>query len=1044
MRKLHSLAVPILCPTRATPLASSLASRLASRLASSLGTLLATLLTTLLAVLLAGTASGQFGRDVRPILSEYCFQCHGPDERGRKAKLRLDTKDGLLAHRKGHPPIVPGQPLASEVIRRVSSTDPKHRMPPPSTKRRLTPEQIEVLREWIRGGAKWENHWAFETPTPTEPPAVRDPTWAQGAIDRFVLARLESDGWTPNPPAAKRELLRRVTLDLTGLPPTPDELAAFVADSSPKAYEGVVERLLASPRYGERMAWDWLEAARYADTNGFQGDATRTMWPYRDWVVSALNRNLPYDKFLVWQLAGDQLREPSDEQRLATAFSRNHMINGEGGRIPEENRVEYVFDQVETVGTVWLGLTLTCARCHDHKFDPLSQRNYFELSAFFNQTPVTGAGGDPQTAPTLTVRSDADRQELERLESRANALAAELSQWAQTLAASPRVAIWAKQQRAGVFAALPATVAYSVAGQELQTQPDHSILASGKNPEKDTYTVQLPLPAGRYTAIRLDALQHESRTAGGLARSESGNFVLTGFEASLREGESPPRRIALDGAEASFEQKGFDVQHAIDGKPSTGWAVHQGGKVKDDHAAIFKFAAPLTTRGGTLEVTLRHDSEHANHNLVHFRLSISDATQPLLLDGELTLALAKPQAERTPQDAERVARAFAESDPTYVEVRQRHDAAQTALETLRTGSDHVKVMVMADRPERRKTYVLRRGTYRHRGAEVDAAVPEFLGGSLPTPRNRLALARWLTHPDHPLTSRVVVNRHWAKFFGIGLVETVEDFGSQGSKPSHPALLDWLATGFVHGGWNVKALHRQIVTSSTYRQAAAASPGQRQQDPANRKLARGPRYRLPSFMLRDTALAVSGLFVEQSGGPAVKPYQPDGVWADATFGKKRYAVGRGSDLYRRSLYTFWRRIVGPTMFFDVAKRQTCEVRAMRTNTPMHALLTLNGVGYVEAARGLAQRVLQRTDLDVRGRIALAFELTTSRNPRDDEIGILTRRLAILRQEYRERPEAATQLLAIGASTRDESIAPLVHAAWTGLCSLILNLDEALNK
>lgn len=1003
-----------------------------------------------------------FDRDVRPILSEYCFQCHGPDARARKARLRLDTREGLFAARKHGAPIVPGKPGQSLLFQRVTAHDPDDRMPPASTKRRLSPEQIEVLRAWVQQGAPWQTHWAFVPPVRPELPPSGTSNWPLTSIDRFVLARLREAGLQPAAQADRRRLLRRVTLDLTGLPPSPTELAAFVADRAEGVFERVVDRLLASPRYGERMAWDWLDAARYADTNGFQGDQTRTMWPYRDWVVEALNDNLPYEKFLIWQLAGDLLPEPSIEQRLATAFTRNHMINGEGGRIPEENRVEYIFDSIETVSTIWLGLTMTCARCHDHKFDPLTQSNYYQLFAYFNQTPVTGGGGNPQTPPVLTVRNAADTAKLSALETAFENFECSLREREQTLI--PGQEEWERgfARRRGAapesWTALQPVGVQSDAGQDMNIEKDRAVLVSGKNPANDTFTVEFELPAGRFTGLRLEALQHPSMTRGGLARSNSGNFVLTEIELAWWPGGRPggpasrgarSRPIKIASAVATYEQKGFAIRGVFDGKRNTGWAVHKGGFVDRAHTAVFRFNKPIDNKSITrLVITLRHDSVHASHILGRFRLSVTGETTPSLVDkgAALFAALRGPRDRRTKADSKLIESAYFDSDQVHVDLRKDRDAVRKRRDRLRKSSGRVKVMVMADRPGKpRKTHVLYKGLYNQRRSEVTAGVPEVLP-PLPAgaPANRLSLARWLVDPAHPLTARVTVNRHWQRFFGTGLVKTVEDFGAQGAKPSHPDLLAWLATEFIRSGWDVKALHRLIVCSATYRQTASATPAEIEADPDNRRLARGPRHRLPSWMIRDSALAVSGLLVERLGGPPVKPYQPKGIWAEATFGKTRYKADKGEKLYRRSLYTFWRRIIGPTMFFDSAKRQTCSVSVHRTNTPLHALVTLNDVTYVEAARALAQRLLLSEGRDTRARLSLGFELATSRRPTAVELEILSARLVSLRREYAGQPAQAVKLLAVGAFPRDKSLDPVEHAAWTGVCSLILNLDETLNN
>jgi hypothetical protein len=802
-----------------------------------------------------------FSRDVLPILSENCFLCHGPDAKGRKGKLRLDTEDGAL--RRPEPVIVPGKSAVSELVRRLTTTDASEIMPPRSTNRKLTPEQIQTLQRWIDGGAKWGKHWAFEPVQRPRLPAVKNQAWPRNGIDYFVLAKLEAEGLKPSPEAGRENLIRRVTLDLTGLPPSLAEVDAFLADSSPNAYDRVVDRLLASPHYGERMVWDWLEAARYADSNGYQGDGERTMWPWRDWAVDALNRNVPFDQFTIWQLAGDLLPSATNEQKLATGFCRNHMINGEGGRIAEENRVDYVMDMAETTGTVWLGLTFNCCRCHDHKFDPLTQRDYYGMFAFFNQTPVNGGGGDPQAAPSVELANVEQRTRLATL--------------------------------------------------------DQAAKEAGKQVDE--------------------------------------------LEAKLFTREA--------------------------GKP------------------------------------------------------LADAPKAAGLKKELLAILQTAAAKRNRQQIEQLEKHWQATEPAYFEQLRKQRNAIDARNNFSRSLP--RVMVMEDMPKPRDTFMLFRGSYEKPTDKVDIAVPAVLP-NLPAdaPRNRLGLARWLASPKNPLTGRVTVNRAWQQFFGVGLVKTPEDFGVQGERPPHPDLLDWLAGEFADNGWNTKQLHRLIVTSATYRQSSRVTPALFERDPQNRLFARGPRFRLPSWMIRDQALAASGLLVPKVGGPPVNPYQPAGVWEEATFGGKGYRRDQGEALYRRSLYTFWRRIIGPTIFFDSAPRQTCIVKPTRTNTPLHALTTLNDVTYVEAARALAERVLTDAGPMPEERIELAFRRILTRRPSAAEKKVLAASVTRLRGQFAADPAAAKKLLAIGESKRNEKLDAIEHATYTALFSAILNLDETLTK
>ncbi len=1000
----------------------------------------------------AADTSIDFDRDIRPILSDNCYHCHGPDAKARKGKLRLDDRDAALAPRRDYHVIKPGDPDKSLLLSRIESADPQDRMPPVETGLKLTPAQRKALRQWIADGAKWEAHWAFVKPSRPALPNVNQNDWARNPIDRFILAQLEAKGLSPSPRASKESLIRRVTLDLTGLPPTPAEVDAFVNDKSPDAYEKVVDRLLASPRYGERMAWPWLDAARYADSNGYQGDRERTMWPWRDWVVKVFNDNLSYDKFTVWQLAGDLLPGATFEQRLATGFNRNHMINGEGGRIPEENRVEYVFDQLETTGTVWLGLTFNCARCHDHKFDPLTQRDYFGLFAFFNQTPINGGGGDPRTPPVLAVPTAQQKQRIADLEAQIARAQQQVSQ--RVAALKSQQAQWkhdvtAKLERAAWRVLRPDAV--KTLHQKAVVQDDGSVLISGPNPANDTYTFIVTSDLANVTGLRLEALRHASMTHGGLARSDSGNFVLTEMEITTHTppidgGDAAPLRVAIASGQATYEQGNHKITGVFDGKRETGWAVWQGKPVARDHQAVLRFEKPVPAGPNTTwKIVLRHDSPHKNHNLGRFRLSLTDAAEPKLGGGDTSLrdALQTPAAKRNKSQNDLIAKAHQDTDAKLKQMRDEVGKLQKAINDTRNGAP--KVMVMQDMAKPRPTYILDKGLYSERRATTTAASPAFLP-AMPdgVVMNRLALANWIVSPDNPLTARVTVNRFWQQVFGRGLVKTAEDFGSQGRRPTHPRLLDWLAVEFIESGWDVKALMRLMVTGATYQQSSRVSDTLIEYDPQNQWLARGPRHRMPSWMIRDQALAVSGLMTPTIGGPPVNPYQPQGVWAEATFGKKRYTQSKGADLYRRSMYTFWRRIIGPTMFFDSSPRQVCSVLPVRTNTPLHALATMNDITYVEAARALAERVLKSGDANDMARFERLYRLVLARAPSDAERGLLVQSITRLRQQYLADGDAAAKLLAVGESKRDETIDPVEHAAWAALCLAVLNLDETLTR
>jgi hypothetical protein len=1018
-----------------------------------------------------------FSRDILPILSDNCFSCHGPDAKSREADLRLDQQESALRTEK--PIIVPGKTGDSELMKRILSTDPEAVMPPPKSGRKLTPSQKDLLKAWIDSGAKWGKHWAFEPiRRPIVPSLKSQSAPVKNPIDSFIRARLEREGLTPSPEAPKHTLLRRVTLDLTGLPPSLEELDAFLADQSPDAYEKVVDRLLKSPRFGERMVWEWLDAARYADTNGYQGDPTRTMYFWRDWVIDALNNNLPFDQFTIEQLAGDQLPNPTQQQLIATGFHRNHMINGEGGRIAEESRVDYVQDRVETTGTVWMGLTFNCCRCHDHKFDPLAQKEYYQLSAFFNSIEESGANDAGGLAnPIITFAGPEQQKKLDELraaETVANKSRDELdrklrdsqTEWEKSVVASGSAA--EPQWSALRFESLT-----SEAGATLKTLDDRSVLASGDNPAKDNFELVLKTKLSGLTAIQLEALPDDSLVNKGPGRADNGNFVLSEIKLFLND-----KPVELSAIRADYEQPNFPPANAVDGRNDTGWAI--ASEFGKPHVALFEPRMPITPSGETaVRVRLEFQTIHIAHVLGRFRLSLTNSPiaslRPMPAAVREALNIAPDKRNDTQKKA--VTEFYLNNEPTLLTARRTADDAKKAREAFEKSLP--RTMVMRERAQPRDTFILVRGAYDKYADKVSHGLPAVLPQPAEPATNRLALARWLMSTDHPLTARVTVNRYWQTFFGTGLVKTTEDFGVQGEKPSHPELLDWLASEFAESRepsaesrdpflndqlanprWNVKRLIRLIVNSATYRQASSRNRIREnsdrsaddlisheinfERDPDNRLLARGPRYRLPSWMIRDQALAASGLLVEKQGGPPVKGYQPPGIWEEATFGRIGYQQDTGEALYRRSLYLFWRRIVGPTIFFDVATRQTCQVKVARTNTPMHALVTLNDVTFVEAARALAQRVLLGPATDDESRLNEAFRRCTSRPPQPNELAVLSRRLQSLREFFANDAAAAKRLIAVGDSKPSDKLQPADLAAFTSVASLLLNLDETISK
>jgi hypothetical protein len=999
------------------------------------------LLTSILAVCAAPAWAEpvDFSRDVQPILSENCYHCHGPDPKTREGQLRLDTREGAYRTLDGVTVVKPGDPANSELIVRIFSQDQDEVMPTPKSHRTLTEAQKQTLRRWVEEGAPWGEHWAFVPPKKAAVPEGENP------IDHFVRKKLAQEKLSPAPEAAPEDLIRRVTMDLTGLPPTLEAVDAFVADPSEAAYAAHVDRLLASPRYGERMVWEWLDAARYADTNGYQGDPTRAMWYWRDWAIAALNDNLPFDQFTIEQLAGDLLEKPTQAQLIATGFHRNHMLNGEGGRIAEETRVENVMDRVETTGTVWLGLTFNCCRCHDHKYDQLTQRDYYQLAAYFNSIDETGANDAGGLAhPILTFATPEQKAKIDALKAAEDAakrtrdelekkLRAEQAEWERTLLAGADGKAPAAQ-----WTPLVPTEANAEQGTVLTKADDGSVLAVSASPAKDEYVVIYPATLAGITAFKLEVLPDASLPHHGPGRApENGNFVLS--EVALQD---YGKNIPLSALEATFEQTGWPAAKAFDGDPKTGWAI-MGGTGKTQTLLFTPGAA--TSVGSGHNLAFRFSFAYGRqHTLGKFRLSATTDNAALLrpMPENIRALLAKPAGERSDAEKGELTKYYLDTSAALTAARKARDDAKAAREAAEKAIP--RTMIMRDREKPRDTFILTRGAYDKPSEKVGHGTPAFLP-PLPTdaPKNRLALTRWLVSAENPLTARVVVNRFWQQFFGRGLVKTVDDFGVQGDKPTHPELLDWLAVDFREHGWDVKRLVRQIVTSATYRQASHIPPGLAERDPENKLLARGPRHRWPSWMLRDQALALGGLLVEKIGGPPVKGYQPPGVWEEATFGQITYQQDKGEALYRRSLYTFWRRIVGPTYFFDVSNRQTCSVKTGLTNTPLHALTTLNDVTYTEAARAFAQRVLKSGGDDA-ARLTHAFRLCTARQPAENEMAILQAALARLRQSYHATPDAAQKLIAIGESKPDPQLAPAELAAWTALGTLLLNLDETLSK
>ena len=979
----------------------------------------------------------RYNEHIRPILSTNCFYCHGPDEKHREAKLRLDTREGATADLEGDFAIVPGKPDKSELLRLITSDDRDEMMPPPKSKKpKLSERDVALLRKWIEQGAEYEAHWAFLPLASAEPPAVKNAKWARNGVDRFILARLEKEGIEPSPEADRTTLCRRVSLDLTGLLPSPEEVDAFVKDPAPDAYEKLVDRLLASPHYGERWARHWLDQARYADSNGYSIDSERAMWPYRDWVIAALNADEPFDKFTVDQLAGDLLPSPTKAQLVATAFHRNTLINEEGGSNPEQFRVEACIDRVNTTGAVWLGLTVGCAQCHSHKFDPITQREFYEMFAFFNSgedvnnkgatVPVARGEmfGAQKGGATLEnddrLRDDWEAQELAKLE----ALAATAGQPAKWVPA--RYKEFDSETNSGI-----------------RQLPDGSLLADGQGSANDTYRVSAEAGLPKVAAVRLRVLIDDSLPAKGPGWAGNGNFVLTQIDISVGD---EPQRIAA--AFADHEQANYPVSAAFDGNPRTGWAINTskasapGVKMNAPHEAVFILQQPIvTTADKPITVRLRHEMNE-RYLIGRFALDFS-ATAPAppkaAFDAELLAALRVPRNGRFgPGQAERVNAAFDKAHP-----RQKDKATRQ-----RADADSADVMVMSDLPKPRETYLFQRGDFLRPDKQLGVLQPGVLHAVSATfakppgaMKNRLDLARWLVSPENALTPRVAVNRVWAHYFGRGIVETDEDFGAQGSAPVHPELLDWLAWEFSKtDGWSYKKLHRLIVTSATYRQSSKARPDLAEKDARNLFLARQERLRVEAEIVRDSALCASGLLDRTIGGPGVRPPQPDGVYS-FTQTAKSWKTSPAPARFRRGLYTvFYRSSAYPLLgTFDVPDMQTTCTRRARSNTPLQSLTLANDGAFLEIAEGLANR-LAKSAPDLDARLKLGFRLTVCREPSAQELGVLrdyTKRQA---EQFTEDTEAAKALAPRPIGT----LPPGEAAALLCAARVLINTDNFITR
>jgi hypothetical protein len=939
-----------------------------------------------------------FSRDILPILSANCFACHGPDEHERQADLRLDIEASAKQDLGNGSPILAGDSAKSLIVQRILSESPDEVMPPPSANKKIKPEQLELIKKWIDQGATWKRHWSLN---PITPPA--------GTLDDQVRAKLAEQGLALQPVADPHTLVRRLSIDLLGLPPTPEQADQFATDPSSQAYEKLVDSLLDSPKYGEHWARMWLDLARYADTKGYEKDLGRTMWPYRDWVIGAFNEDMPLDQFTLEQLAGDLLSNPTESQRIATAFHRNTMSNDEGGTDDEEFRVAAVKDRVDTTIQVWMGLTMGCAKCHSHKYDPISMEDYYRFFAIFNQTEDADRYDDSPRIDLISPEQKAASDEaLRKIAASDNALSK-----------AKEEAAFHNDPATGTWHRLNLTSATAREGTKLDGASADAIQASGDSPEKDIYVIQATLPAGRYTALRLEALTSKlSDGQIGLGRNPSDpNFVVSELILEKIDVEGKAQAVKLVQPQADFSQQGWPVSAAIDGDTKTGWAVSP--RSRENHLAIFNLESPLESTD-TISIRITLDQQYGNRLVLgKFRLSFS-SSDPNILKPEITSPEVKKAAE------------------ALAVARKEYNALQDNIVRLPILSELAK-----DR--QRQTRIHQRGNFLDPGNAVEPALlTSFHKLQDEMPLNRIVVAKWLTSPENTLTTRVWVNRIWARLFGIGIVETEEDFGALGAQPSNPALLDWLANEYRRGNLSNKKLLKTIVMSDTYKQVSNANADIKKVDPRNTLSSRGSRYRLAAEVVRDQALAISGLLSSKMGGPAVMPPQPAGLWR-STYNGKNWIDAEGEDRFRRGIYTYLKRTTPYPSFtsFDAGSGEVCLVRRVRTNTPLQALITLNDPVYLEAAGALARKVVTEQS-DDQARIERALRLALIRPVKQNEFQPLLSLQQQASQWYQEHPDQAKALIKSARVELPEGMSENTLAAWVVTASAILNLDEFLSR
>lgn len=1007
----------------------------------------------LLFIASSGSAKIDFNREIRPILSEHCFACHGLDD--PQGGLRLDFAEfAYKGGKSGFPAITPGDLEESEILHRVVSTEEDDQMPPKGEP--LKPEQIKLLRQWIASGAEYAMHWAYVVPQRTTLPKVEKKDFVKTPIDHFILSKLEEKEWAPSEPEKKEKWIRRVSLGLTGLPPTLQEFENFVHDDSSRAREKVVDRLLASPRYGEHWARQWLDLARYADSNGFQADQLRDSWAFRDWVINAINQDMPFDQFTIEQIAGDLLPNATIDQKIATGFHRTPTCNVEAGVHPEENRVNQVFDRVNATGTTWLGTTMECAQCHSHKYDPFSQEEYFQMFAFFNNTPLevenkSGKGvsydfwGPKMDLPLPTDKQkqrDSLNAELEVKKEELAILDKEVKrnykEWTQQ-----KLAV--RKEKEPEWQVLTPTKAFSDGGENLRIAKDRSLLAEGKSGDKSTYQIEVSVSAGTYKSIQMETMLHKSMKQNGPGRNTTNsnpNFVLTEMIIKL-EGLSKP----LDFGEvvADFNQAGFLPEQLFDGNLNTrnGWAISpEFGKA---HWVQAEFAEPLVlSEDSKLHIEMKHlYGGGRNVGRPRFSLSTDGVKKSKADKNRLHELLAKEK--RNGKEEKELRAIFDQEHPKLLALQKKVEGLEKSLKKVTPPT----TLVMVEMDAKRDTHVMARGSYLSPKQKVEADVPQVLNDWNPEwPKNRLGLAKWLVDPENPLTARVVVNRWWGQFFGSGIVSTEEDFGSQSEPSTHPELLDWLAVEFMEKGWSMKHIHKLIALSGTYGQSSKVTSSMLERDANNRFFLRGPRFRMTAEMIRDNGLQVAGLLSDKMGGPPIYPPQPDGLWRQTGRNEPKYIAAKTEDRFRRGIYVIWRRAAPFASFvnFDGPDRASCHPKRSRTNTPLQALTLLNDQAYVEMALGFAVSILEKTEgQSDKVRVIHAVRRALSRDPSAREIEVLLSLLNEQSERLKSDSLIAKSLLSQAPQIEvSEKLDSDEVGAWFFVANALLNLDETITK